>query len=489
MSVALQEVELSKVQDDEFVHFGDVLQLVHVDSSSVLAVDVSDADTRPGEQSVAATAAPQITTPCARNSVVLTRYVPPPSSPLEPEYGDDVLRYGQKVQLAAHPLASGQDVDAQGGARPLRLFSKPISTTHFAKYCRHQLVGFTYRNSFDTGARALAKVPVLVAGVSVRAGGGARRSQTHKSCVPAGAHVCVCACAAVWEVVTPDPQHRALSTGLEVLAGAPVLLIHSATQKPLVVSGVCVWGGCWRGTRLPHAWRQPPQRPTVCADGMITGLRVRAGGEPKVPERLWHGAGAVGAHGDQQGHEVRVRDDQHRAAQGHHSQERLERHVLGVHRGQQGGLAAAAQVSGVMCLEVYGHAPEHACMHHQPSSEVVQAGRKTGKRHACGPGAPRLLRRRPPEAGTMRLAMAADVTCATCVPACRRRSKPSPETAEAVVSVVNDLAARHGGIEPLERKLVTWATSRMQLPADGEQAAGPWGMLMRDTACTTAARW
>jgi hypothetical protein len=42
--------------------------------------------------------------------------------------------------------------------------------------------------------------------------------------------------AAVWEVVTPEPGQRALSTGLEVLAGAPVLLIHSATQKPLLVS-------------------------------------------------------------------------------------------------------------------------------------------------------------------------------------------------------------------------------------------------------------
>jgi len=41
----------------------------------------------------------------------------------------------------------------------------------------------------------------------------------------------------VWEVLTPDPSQRTLSMGLEVMAGAPVLLMHCATQKPLVVSG------------------------------------------------------------------------------------------------------------------------------------------------------------------------------------------------------------------------------------------------------------
>lgn len=39
----------------------------------------------------------------------------------------------------------------------------------------------------------------------------------------------------VWEVLTPDPSQRALSMGLEVMGGAPIVLIHCATQKPLVV--------------------------------------------------------------------------------------------------------------------------------------------------------------------------------------------------------------------------------------------------------------
>lgn len=42
MSSALAEVELTRVQDDPYVHFGDVLQLVHLESGAVLACDVSD---------------------------------------------------------------------------------------------------------------------------------------------------------------------------------------------------------------------------------------------------------------------------------------------------------------------------------------------------------------------------------------------------------------------------------------------------------------
>jgi hypothetical protein len=187
---ALQEVELSRVADDDYVHFGDVLQLVHIETSSVVACDPSDADSRPGELACAATAATHVTAPCARNSLILLRYTPPVGSPPEPEYGDDSLRYGQKVQLAAHPSVFGEEPDAGGGPRPLCLFSKPVSTTHHSKYSHQQLVGFTYRaHSFDT----------------------------------------------VWEVVTPDPAQRGLSIGVEVFAGAPVLLMHCATQKPLIV--------------------------------------------------------------------------------------------------------------------------------------------------------------------------------------------------------------------------------------------------------------
>eukprot|EP00199_Chlamydomonas_sp_CCMP681_P002151 CAMPEP_0119111138 /NCGR_PEP_ID=MMETSP1180-20130426/34119_1 /TAXON_ID=3052 ORGANISM="Chlamydomonas cf sp, Strain CCMP681" /NCGR_SAMPLE_ID=MMETSP1180 /ASSEMBLY_ACC=CAM_ASM_000741 /LENGTH=424 /DNA_ID=CAMNT_0007097937 /DNA_START=15 /DNA_END=1289 /DNA_ORIENTATION=+ len=188
MSKALQEVELTKVMDDDYVHFGDVIQLVQLETSAVLAVDTSDEDIRPGELNCAATAAPQITSPCARNSFVILRYASP-SDPQDAGTGDDIIHYGQKLRLAVHPAALGGAADAQGGPRPLCLFSKPVTTTHCAKYTRNQLVGFTYRNTFET----------------------------------------------VWEVVTPVPSQRALSVGLEVLMGAPIMLVHCATQKPLLV--------------------------------------------------------------------------------------------------------------------------------------------------------------------------------------------------------------------------------------------------------------
>ena len=189
MAVALQEVELTRVADEPYAHCGDVLQLVHVDTGYVLACDVGEKDLRPGEEACVATAAPEIRAPCARNSFLLLKYIPNSKSALEPYYTDETLRYGEKVRLAVHAAATGDAVDSLGGPRPLCLFSKPVSTTHFAKYSRSQLVGFTYRDTFDT----------------------------------------------VWQVVTPDPAQRTLSEGVEVLAGAPILLVHCATQKPLIV--------------------------------------------------------------------------------------------------------------------------------------------------------------------------------------------------------------------------------------------------------------
>lgn len=199
LSQTLAEVELSRIADDPYVHFGDVVQLVHVDTGCVLAGDPGEQDTRPGEQSCLASAAPDVRAPCARNTLILTKYVAPKSnaSVLDPEYDDDVLHYGQKVRVVLYPSAYGpqSDVTSAGGPRPLCLFSKPISTTHAAKYSRQQLVGFTYRaDSYDC----------------------------------------------VWQVVTPDPAMRAASEGVEVAVGAPLLLVHCATQKPLCVEAAKV---------------------------------------------------------------------------------------------------------------------------------------------------------------------------------------------------------------------------------------------------------
>ncbi|EFJ51617.1 hypothetical protein VOLCADRAFT_87820 [Volvox carteri f. nagariensis] len=148
MSCALSEVALTRVADDPYLHLGDVVQLVHVDTGCVLAGDPADADSRPGEQACAATAAPDVRAPCCRNSLIILPYVPPKTATaLEPPYTDNIVHYGQK-----------------------------------------QLVGFTARvDSYD--------------------------------------------CA--WTVVTPDPGQRAASEGVEVAVGAPILLVHCATQKPL----------------------------------------------------------------------------------------------------------------------------------------------------------------------------------------------------------------------------------------------------------------
>jgi hypothetical protein len=40
MAMALAEVPMTRVRDDPYVHFGDVLQLLHANTNSVLSVDV-----------------------------------------------------------------------------------------------------------------------------------------------------------------------------------------------------------------------------------------------------------------------------------------------------------------------------------------------------------------------------------------------------------------------------------------------------------------
>ncbi len=72
-------------------------------------------DTRPGEQSCLASAAPDVRAPCARNTLILTKYVPPKSnaSVLDPEYDDDVLHYGQKVRHRERGAGGRAGVGAQ----------------------------------------------------------------------------------------------------------------------------------------------------------------------------------------------------------------------------------------------------------------------------------------------------------------------------------------------------------------------------------------
>ena len=61
-----------------------------------------------------------------------------------------VLHFGQKVRLIANPQAQGEELEGTGGSRPLFLYSKPISTTNFAKFSRHQLVALGETANYDS---------------------------------------------------------------------------------------------------------------------------------------------------------------------------------------------------------------------------------------------------------------------------------------------------------------------------------------------------
>lgn len=66
------------------------------------------------------------------------------------QLADDALHYGQKLRIIANPMVQGETLDGVGGSRPLYLYSRPVGTTHFAKFSRHQLVALTDRASYDT---------------------------------------------------------------------------------------------------------------------------------------------------------------------------------------------------------------------------------------------------------------------------------------------------------------------------------------------------
>ena len=68
----------------------------------------------------------------------------------------DALHYGQKLRILANPMVQGETLDGFGGSRPLYLYSRPVGTTHFAKYSRHQLVAFTDRASYDSVWQVIA---------------------------------------------------------------------------------------------------------------------------------------------------------------------------------------------------------------------------------------------------------------------------------------------------------------------------------------------
>ena len=186
MAMALAPVELTKVADDDYVHFGDVLQITS-STGAVLAGDIEDKDPRPGENACVVTAT-SMTAPCARNTFLIVKHEGGKfAAAYDAQYDDSLLHYGQKIKIVAFPACTGDAVDAAGGENPLFLRSMPISTTHFAKFSRNQEVALTAKESSAT----------------------------------------------VWTVLTPDPTKRLVSEGLPVVAGAPVLIQHCGTKQNL----------------------------------------------------------------------------------------------------------------------------------------------------------------------------------------------------------------------------------------------------------------
>ncbi|MEW5306868.1 MAG: hypothetical protein WDW36_009305 [Sanguina aurantia] len=187
MASLLEEVSMTTSSNDGNVHYGDVVQVVHIDTGNVLATDVC---LQGGAHVFSATAAPDVRAPVVRNTFLLVKYHAPRTAPLEASNDNsNTVCYGQKLRLAAHPSATNQEPTAYGGACPLCLFSKPQSLDHYAKYSRQQLVGLCKGDTYDS----------------------------------------------VWQVLTPDPALRSLSEGVEVMAGAPVVFLHCGTQKALVI--------------------------------------------------------------------------------------------------------------------------------------------------------------------------------------------------------------------------------------------------------------
>ena len=181
------QVDLTKAASDEYVHFGDVVQLENVTSGAVVAVDVESRDPRPAENSCAVSASFHVDA-CARNTFTLEPYVPrtAKAAAMMPVYDDDVLHYGQKVKLVVNPAAtdgSNWNVDKCF----VRSFA--VSQTHFAKYSRRGEVVASGNDSYEC----------------------------------------------VFEILTPDPAKRLVSEGVPVMAGAPVVLLHCQSNQFLCV--------------------------------------------------------------------------------------------------------------------------------------------------------------------------------------------------------------------------------------------------------------
>jgi len=239
LATALAPVELSKVANDEYVHFGDLLQF-QSSHGAVLSNDVADKDPRGGEHSCAVTAS-SISSPCARNTFLIVKYDGGKFKAFDLQGKGDVLHYGQKFKIIANPMIVGEPLDRDGVEDPLYLRSMAVSTTNFAKFSRHQEVVLTNDAGFNT----------------------------------------------IWTVLCPDPAKRLVSEGSPVMAGAPVILCHAATNQYL----------CCEDKKYPNdfgtelevsAHTTASLKVAFRLQGLIDGKPEHLSERPSYDSNVWH---------------------------------------------------------------------------------------------------------------------------------------------------------------------------------------------------------
>ena len=96
---------------DGYLRFGDSIMLMNKCTNGTLVFDMSDRITA-HDEAYSVTSTDKDLGPCARSVLTLKRYDEKDGSP------DDVVRYGQQIQLPANPYISG---------KPLYLHSTQVS--------------------------------------------------------------------------------------------------------------------------------------------------------------------------------------------------------------------------------------------------------------------------------------------------------------------------------------------------------------------------
>lgn len=230
----LQQVDLAKQGGDGSVRFGDTV-LLKTSAGTSLACCADDADPRSGVNSCGASISP-LGEAVARNTYIVVKVQPRPGSlDSTVRYSDgETLHYGQKFRLMVNPAALP---DASPG--PFFLKSCPVSVHHFAKLSRHQEVAFTSNETSDT----------------------------------------------VWIALTPDPTKQAVSEGVAVLAGAPVILVHCNTKGMLSAEPKAFTNDYGReGEVAAHQYTGHRHLYSLEADklGKPAGLASKPAGEPNV---------------------------------------------------------------------------------------------------------------------------------------------------------------------------------------------------------------